>query len=284
MKRTSWIFWTAFSALALSTVPARADEALLAGLAEMKAASANAEETTLGTLLEEGMRSYEALGDYRAIFEKTELSKGALGPTEKIYLKFEKPWKIYMGWLNTHKKGLQLVYERGKHDNKLAIHKPGLFLGFAPVIFLEQSSPWVREGSEAYNIEDAGIGTFLYDFTKAVLRGAREKKLKVTPVETTDKGDRIDVTFEGSLKDKDFFAYRVIVLFDAQNRLPVWMELFDWQNRTTGVYAYEDLKLNVGIDEDFKRQINRHLFKVYSPQPDRAKSTTQNFARKAAQA
>jgi hypothetical protein len=280
MKRTSWIFWTVFSALALFIVPANADETLLAALAEMKAASANAEQAKLATLLEEAVRSYGALGDYRAIFEKTELSKGTLGPAERIYLKFEKPWKIYMGWLNTHKKGLQVVYERGKHDGKLAIHQPGLFFGLAPVIFLEQSSPWVREGSEAYNIEDAGIGTFLYDLTKAVLRGAREHKLKVGPVEKTEKGDRIDVTFEGSVKDKEFFAYRVTALFDAQNRLPVWMELFDWQNRTTGVYAYEDLKLNVGIDEDFKRQINRHLFKIYSPQPDRAKPKPQNFAKR----
>ncbi|MGH7197775.1 MAG: DUF1571 domain-containing protein [Candidatus Omnitrophota bacterium] len=278
MKKASWIFWTGLSAavLALCAGPVRADEALLADLAGMKSvASAEAGEAKLAALLEEGLRSYEGLRDYRAIFEKTELSKGTLGPTEKIYLKFEKPWKIYMGWLNTPKKGLQIVYERGKHDGKLAIHKPGLFLGFAPVIFLEQSSPWVREGSEAYNIEDAGIGTFLFDFTKAVIRGARENRLKV---EFREK--KADITFIDSKKDKDYFAYRVTVLFDEENHLPVWMELFDWENRTTGIYAYEDLKINVGIDEDFKRQINRHLFKIYSPQTDRAKTKPQNFARR----
>lgn len=283
MKKISWIFWTAFSAavFALWAGLAQADEALLSGLAGMKsAAGLDAEKGKLAALLEEGIHSYEGLRDYRAVFEKTELSKGALGPTEKIYLKFEKPWKIYMGWLNTHKKGLQLVYERGKHDGKLAIHKPGLFLGLAPVIFLDQNSPWVREGSEAYNIEDAGIGTFLMDFTKAILRGARENKLKVTFLENAEDGAKADVTFVGSQKDKDFFAYRVTVVFDARNHLPVWMELFDWQDRTTGIYAYVDLKMNVGIDDDFKRQSNRHLFKIYSPQTDRAKPKPQDFAKR----
>ncbi len=218
----------------------------------------------LADILEQGLHFYESLKNYRAIFYKTESSSGVLGPTEKIYLKYEKPWKIYMGWLNTHKEGLQVVYERGKHDNKLAIHQPGFMSGFLPVVFLDQNSPWVKEGSASYNIEDAGIGTFLFDFTKAVIKAAVENKLDLKFSVNTDGSQAADVTFVDSTKDSAYFAYRVVVSFDEKTRLPVRMELFDWEMKPMGVYVYEDLKVNVGPDdEEFKRQIHRQLYKVY---------------------
>jgi len=222
-------------------------------------------EPRLASLLQKSLKAYASLNDYQAIFHKKEISKDVLGPEEKIYLKFEKPFKIYMGWLNTYKKGLQVVYERGKHRGKLAIHKPGLALGFLPVIFLDQNSPWVKEGSESYNIEDVGIGTFLSDFTDAVLRGEKEKKLSVQFSNETLTGELVDVTFKDTDKNSGFFAYHVKVLFDPVSKLPTEMQLFDWSNQPMGIYSYRDLKVNVGRAEEkeFKSQIDRQLYKVY---------------------
>lgn len=238
------------------------------------------EHRRLSGLLKESLLSYQSVKNYRTIFHKTERSEKGPGVLEKIYLKFEKPWKIYMGWLNTDKKGLQVVYERGKHDGKLVIHKPGLLLGLAPVIFLDQNSPWVREGSASYDIEDAGIGTFLTDFGRAVIRAQAEDKLHVEFQEDR----KINVTFKDSQKNEDYFAYRISVLFDEENKLPVWMELFDWQNRSIGIYEYQDLKINIENDEEFKKQINRHLFRVYdgasgrsSVPPDKSSAVKNNF-------
>lgn len=223
----------------------------------------------LGLVLKQALFSYGHIQDYRAFFHKREAAaNGTLGEPEKIYLKFEKPWKIYLGWLNTAKKGLQVVYERGRHDGKLAIHKPGFFLGLAPVIFLDQKSPWVRQGSASYNIEDAGIGTFLFDFTRAVIKASRENQLQVNfqgkTAERDLNGDKVEVVFKVSENNPDYFAHRIVTVFDEKTRLPVYMELFDWNNRQTGVYAYRDLQVNVGEkDNEFKSQIDRHLLRVY---------------------
>ncbi len=221
--------------------------------------------------LAEGLRAYEGLNDYRAHFYKQERAEERLGPREKIFLKFEKPFTIYLGWLNTHKKGLQVLYARDRHDGKLAIHKPGLFLGLAPVVFLSQDSPWVREGSASYDIEDAGIGTFLFDLTRAVVRAARQRQLRVLPAGDPD-GRNFDIRFEGFREDDpDYFAYRVRVNFDESSALPTRMILFDRRNRPTGIYSYEDLRLDVGrSDEEFRRQIDRHLYRVYEDTEERA--------------
>ncbi len=231
----------------------------------------------LDTALREAAASYTEVKDYKALFVKQEADEKGMGETEEIFLKFEKPFKIFMKWLNTHKKGLQVLYERGRHDGKLVIHKPGLLLGLAPVVYLNQDSPWVREGSASYNIEDAGIGTFLNDFTRAVAQGARENKLKVEwPQERL-----ADVSFPGTQKDSVYFAQRIRALFDAKTGLPVRMELFDGAGQPMGVYEYRDLVVNGGDDAEFLKQINRHLLKVYSQALDKGGVKGSNFARSA---
>ncbi|MCG3177221.1 MAG: hypothetical protein MOGMAGMI_02189 [Candidatus Omnitrophica bacterium] len=234
------------------------------GRIEALAASPEPGVSSLAERLLAGLDSYERLRDYRAIFLKTEKDKtGAMGQEERIFLKFEKPFKIFMGWTNTHKKGLQVHYERGKHDNKLVIHKPGLAFGLAQVIFLPQDSPWVREGSAAYNIEDAGIGTFLYDFATAVVTAAERGQLSVAPAGATD--GPVEVSFPGTQKDKIFFAHRIRVSFDPETSLPVRMELYDWQDRPAGTYVYDDLRVDVGPDDpELKKHANRRLYRVYT--------------------
>ncbi len=225
----------------------------------------NASVAALLALLLTSSTSYEAVNDYTATFLKQETSGDVLGEKETIFLKFEKPFKIFLHWHDTHRKGLQVLYERGKHDGKLAIHQPGLLLGLAPVIFLEQSSPWVSEGSETHDIEDAGIGTFLEDLSKSVQKGASEKKISVV-LSPSDAGTEADISFPGSTETEDYIASRVETFFDAKTKLPVRMRLYDWNGKVTGVYEYKDLKLNVGAeDAEFKKLAERKLYKLFVP-------------------
>ena len=244
---------------------------LISGLSHMKNTQPNDPSLIhLTETLDKYLHSYDLVTDYKTKFYKTEKSKGVLGPTEEIFIKFEKTFKIYMHWLNTEKQGVEVVYERGKRKGKLAVHKPGLFLGLAPVIFLDQNSPWIKEGSESYNIEDAGIGSFLFDFTKDVIKASGENKLKVEYFgKTKDQdmtGEKVEVTFLNTQADSGYIAYRMEVLFDENTSLPIQMKFFDWQNAPMGIYAYKDLQINVGSDDaEFKNQINHYLLKIYYP-------------------
>ncbi len=219
----------------------------------------------LFSILEKSNRFYGSVQNYSAIFEKQESSSGKLGEKERIFLKFEKPFKIFMGWLNTEKKDLQVVYQRGHHNGKLAIHKPGLALGLLPVVFLDQDSPWVRVGSQKYDIEDAGIGTFLADFTKAVNKARDANQLKVIFLKPEPSGgEAAEVTFTGSTESSGYFAYRILVSFDPATSLPVHMSLFDWKNELIGEYTYQNVRINAGPDDnEFVKQINRQLYRVY---------------------
>ena len=242
---------------------------LMTGLSEIKTLGPRSPgNSRLAETLEKALSFYHSVTDYKTNFFKTEKAKGILGPTERIYLKLEKSFKIYMRWLNTEKQGVEVVYEHGRNKGRLAVHKPGLLFGLAQVIFLDPDSPWIKEGSASYNIEDAGIGSFLFDFTGEVIKAAGENKLNVEYLgKTTDedaRGEKVEVTFLDTKADSGFMAYRVRILFDERTNLPVKMELFDWQNEPMGIYTYKDLKINSGPnDPEFKNQINRTLLKIY---------------------
>jgi hypothetical protein len=235
---------------------------LVALLALLSATPAFADERLDGALTRADA-AYAALKDYRAIFTKQEREDGQLGPKETIFLKFEKPFKIFMRWQDTHKEGLQVLYERGKHDNRLAIHKPGLLLGLAPVVFLDQNSPWVREGSESYDIEDAGIGSFLEDFEKMVRLGEKEGTLRVL----WEDEATVETLFEGSQEDAGYFARRVVVHFDPKTGLPDRMRLYDWNDEPMGDYAYGDLRIDIGRDDpEFQKLALKKLHRLYFPE------------------
>ncbi len=234
------------------------------------------EEVRLAAILDRSLQAYEAVKDYRAVFYKQEEAQGGLGEREMIFLKFEKPFKLFMHWFDTRKKGLQVLYERGRHDGKLAIHKPGLLLGLAPVVFLDRNSPWVREGSESYDIEDAGIGTFLEDFSRMVQKGLDERTIRVEVTENAEE-QTVDVRFPGTDPGSGYFAYRVVALFDGVTHLPVQMRLYDWKEKLTGIYEYRDLRLNVGPDDpEFKKVAERRLYKLFMPALPRP-AKTKNF-------
>lgn len=231
-------------------------------------------EADFDTLLTKANTFYESLQNYECTFTKTEAKNGILDEAENIFMRFEKPFKIFMGWEGGRKKGLQVFYERGRFDNKLVIHQPGALFGLLQIVFLDQSSPWVREGSASFNIEDAGIGTFLRDFTKAVYQAKSENKFKVNPI-----GENYEIIFGNTQKSDVYFAYRVIVSFDPGTSLPVWQELYDWENKLIGIYEYKNLKLNIKDDQNLKTHIHRALYKIYTskPEPVKVYKATSNF-------
>lgn len=247
------------------------------------AAPAGADEA-FDAALARSVEAYANLNDYTATFEKREIDKeGKLDEPESIAFKFEKPFKLFMAWTTSRKKGLQLVYERGQHDNKLAIHQPGLAFGLVPVVFLPQDSPWVREGSASFNIEDAGIGTFTTDFAAAVEAARAEGKLEVRAADAPAGRKGFDVTFPGEKKKSPYFAKRVVVHFDEATGLAVFEQLYGWDGNVIGAYEYKDVKLDVGPDPGpvFKKIANKHLLRVYSRQADAApkkRKSPQNFA------
>jgi len=107
----------------------------------------SASEDTL-QLLKAMARHSERINDYTAIFHKQEVVKGKMLPQENIFLKFQKPFSVYMRWLEGPFEGQEVLYVRDKYKGKLIGHKGGFF-GFVTIL-TEVQIPLPKSGSKGY--------------------------------------------------------------------------------------------------------------------------------------
>jgi hypothetical protein len=104
----------------------------------------------------EGMeRAYAGVDHYTGTFFVQERTDGELSPPQWIALKFKKPFKVYLRWLEGPNEGRQVLYPAGADGNELLVRVP-LLVG-AVTKTLDPNSPRVRKGSR-HSITDIGIG------------------------------------------------------------------------------------------------------------------------------
>jgi len=206
---------------------------LLAGLA----LPVSAAEDTL-QLLKAMARHSERIRDYTAVFHKQEIVKDKLLPQENIFLKFRKPFSVYMRWLEGPYEGQEVLYVRDKYKGKLIGHKGGFF-GFV-TLSLDPRGRRAMKGNR-YPITEAGLAKVITRVLKDVKKGEAEGVLQ--------------------LSHRGFSALKINLWIDLENGLPIKAEFFDWGLKKVGSYGYKDLMLNVGLTEtDFDRNNRTYRF------------------------
>jgi hypothetical protein len=58
-----------------------------------------------------------------------------------------------------------------------------------------------------------------------------------------------------------YYCYRSIIDLDIEKRVPIRVQVFDWEDRLIEDYGYEGLTLNAGLtDADFDRRNPKYRF------------------------
>jgi hypothetical protein len=93
--------------------------------------------------------------DYAAAFHKQERVDGELLPEEAMLLKFQKPLKVYMKWLEDPHRGREALYVEGRDDNKVIAHEGGIW-GFVTLSLDPRGSLAMKDSRQP--ITDIGFG------------------------------------------------------------------------------------------------------------------------------
>ena len=212
--------------------------------------SALADQSHLLALLERMETSYENVRDYTALFHKRERVNGEWMPEEVSFLKFQKPFKVYMRWLSGPPEGREALYVEGANQNKVIIHEARGFSRFFAVLLDPGGWRILRESRYPFN--EIGIGRLIErvggDARRAWARGelrlVDRGKAKIKGREVRE----IEGIFPQERK-AGYSSYRAILTIDEENGLPIHASLYDWDNVLTGEYGYRELRLNPGIGE-----------------------------------
>jgi outer membrane lipoprotein-sorting protein len=230
-----------FLALALSLFVLRAEDA-----------ARGQDRIGLDKRLQATEEALAKVDNYTAIFHRIERVEGKLLPEEITFLKFKRPLKIYMRWISPSE-GQESLYVRGANNNKIRAHGTGIAKFIT--VNLDPSGGLAMENSR-HPITEAGLENLVKRIGSDLRRG-----LQTGEVAAKDHGERVvygrkTQEIEGVLpKDasKGYYCYRCVVNLDAETKMPIRTQIFDWDGQLVELYGYEKLRLNPGLtDKDFE--------------------------------
>jgi outer membrane lipoprotein-sorting protein len=202
--------------------------------------------------------SYSALNDYTAIFRKREKIGKSEIYDESVLVKFQKPFKVYLKWIDETREAL---YVAGEYDNKVLVHYRGLF-GMTTSSFSPENALLMH--NNRHPITEIGfgfiIGIMKTDFTLA----GQYNEMEIVKMgdDTFDGRPSIIIDLRFTPHDgRKYYAPHIISQIDKEFMLPVSISCYDANGEFREQYSYENVKTNSGLsDTDFSKENKEYNF------------------------
>ena len=201
-----------------------------------------------------------AIRDYTALMQKQENIDGTVREVQTMEVKVRhEPFSVYIKFLHPRNlSGQQAIFVRGQNDDKLVAHGVGFQRVFGTQK-LDPTSFFAMQGNK-YPITEMGILNLVDKLLEVGHRDVNQPNCVVNWYTGVTWADRectvIEVTHPVRSRGLIFHVARIFV--DNELNLPIRYESYDWparpgeQMQLIELYAYRNLKLNVGLtDEDF---------------------------------
>jgi hypothetical protein len=216
--------------------------------------------STLRRIHQDARDRYAAIDSYIVRLRRREQVNGKDHPEELMYFRFRKqPWSVYFKWLGPEGTGREVIFVKGRYDNKILTRLAAGDMPFAPAgkrIALAPDNPLVRSSSR-HSIEEAGLGVLIDKFGRLV--------------DAEEKGDHRagTVKYQGLSKRPEFpsaieaaeqtiapgiepslaLGGRRLWFFDPVAKLPVLMLTYDHAGHEVEYYCYDRFQFPVRLDD-----------------------------------
>jgi Protein of unknown function (DUF1571) len=212
-----------------------------------------------GQLIGEAKSTLGRVRDYTGTLVRQERIAGRLQPEQFIDIRVrQQPYSVYLKWASPrHLAGQEAIYVAGRNNNEIRAKGTGI-LAVAGHVSLATDDPRVMRGSR-HAITETGIGNMLDVISRSY---ELERRLPAGQVKATfaqyafekRRCTRMEVTHLAY--NAQLYCYRCVVYFDAEYKLPVRVEVYDWpaaggnpNGEMLECYSYINLKFNVGLTD-----------------------------------
>ncbi len=196
--------------------------------------------------------AYEKVASYTAILHKQQRVAGELRPEETIFVKFKKPFSLYMKWIKSPHEGSELLYVPGWNGDRVRAHRGGILRFFARD--LKPTAPELMKNN-LRPVTDIGIGQMVNIVAANIRRAvaADELTFSARGEETVfGKTTKIyEITFP-QVNAKAYDAHRFVINQDVESRILIRIRTYDQDGQLIESYGYENLDLDAHLtDADF---------------------------------
>ena len=197
--------------------------------------------------IEEAQAAYGAIESYTAIVHKQQRVEGKLLPEETIFLKFKKPYNIYMKWVEAPYKGSELLFVEGWNQNHVRAHRGGWLKFF--IRNLHPTDPKLMEGN-LRPVTDMGIGQLITVVAMNIETALETGELGYQQVGKEVVYGRQTQIVEFVLPRNPAVHYgghRIVINQDVENRILIRIRIYDHDEFLVENYGYEQLDLDAQL-------------------------------------
>jgi len=214
--------------------------------------SASQEKVVPTRWINEAEMKMAQIDNYTSFFHKQERVSGKLKEEEVVFLKFKKPFKIYMKWVKDPGKGREALYVKGWNHNRIKVHE--IWMKTNLTLDVDTNGFLAMRGSR-HSITESGLENLLRLLGRDLLGGIQSGEATYRELgEEMVYGCRsvkVEYLFPRD-KTRGYYCYRTIINIDTETTIPIRVRIYDWEGLLIEDYGYEGLKLNAGLtDADF---------------------------------
>ena len=208
---------------------------------------------------------YSRIHDYSADFVRQERVDGTMNEVEYFFIKFRKPFDLYLMWTKGERKGWELLYARGKYNNQVVVHVTGLANLFLPTLELNPAGG-IAMMNNRHSILEFGIGYLIENYHRDIQLAIEKDEVEFKYLGVKDVDDRPCWVIEAVLpkKSERYYCYKSRLYFDKEYMIPTKSVFYEWKDgneQMIELYKYENMSLNNGFtDYDFDRKNKSYDF------------------------
>lgn len=206
------------------------------------------DETGFEDYIRQMQAVYDTVSNYTCTFYKRERVNDTLLPRERIFMKFRKPFSIYMRWKGDAHAGQEALFVRGKYNDKMIAHKGS----FPDITMRVDPTGRLAMRRNRHPITEAGIGATIEDIVNDYHRARANPEDSVT---YEDLGYqeiyghrchcfRIRVPEQ---HESEYYGPLSEVCISKESKLPVRLRIWNSDGKLIEDYGYTDLDLNPGL-------------------------------------
>ncbi len=199
-------------------------------------------------LLLDAKNRVDRLSDYTLTLTSQERVGGKLLPETTMFVKFKRPFSVYIKNLTGKQKDREIIYVRGQNNNKMVVSRLSILGGLSGKV--APDNVWAKRESR-HTITEAGLPNTI-NLMISILE--KERKAAVCRSTVTYLGEDycsskkvIRVRIENSS-----YAPKTEIALDTSTLFPVSIASYNTDGSVLESYNYHDIKPNIGLtDADF---------------------------------
>lgn len=197
------------------------------------------------SVLKDAKVCVDTLEDYILTLKKQERINGVLHPFDVIFVKWKKPFSIYLKFLDGKDRGREIIYVEGKNRDKMIVSPGGIFGALAIKVSPDSV---IAKKNNRHTINEAGMSNTIRRILSIIENEHEKPSSDISIVFYGEETYENDICIHIRI-EKSSYAKRTDVYLYRDSLFPHTIISYDKNGGLLESYKYSEIRTNIGLDD-----------------------------------